>query len=160
MLAAAIVCATVMAQAAQTNWQATGMKDYLGTALKTSSQGAFTITCAFYTGDTLVYTDTGSVNTFGAATGSFTQAEGALGSTAYNVVLTVVDKDGNTFTASGAYTSGSANTTINFNGGTGMTSTTFSQSGKDYGWAVVPEPTSAMLMLLGMAGLALRRRRA
>ena len=27
-------------------------------------------------------------------------------------------------------------------------------------WAAVPEPTSALLMLLGMAGLALRRRRA
>lgn len=28
------------------------------------------------------------------------------------------------------------------------------------GWAAVPEPTSGLLMLLGMAGLALRRRRA
>ena len=29
----------------------------------------------------------------------------------------------------------------------------------DGAWATVPEPTTALLMLLGVAGLALRRRR-
>ena len=38
------------------------------------------------------------------------------------------------------------------------TSTTFATGGA--GWYAVPEPTSGLLMLLGMAGLALRRRRA
>ena len=33
-------------------------------------------------------------------------------------------------------------------------------SGSGAGWYAVPEPTSGLLMLLGMAGLALRRRRA
>lgn len=39
--------------------------------------------------------------------------------------------------------------------GTGSTNTFLSSS-----WTAVPEPTSGLLMLLGMAGLALRRRRA
>ena len=33
-------------------------------------------------------------------------------------------------------------------------------SGTTMGWTAVPEPTSGLLMLLGMAGLALRRKRA
>ena len=39
-----------------------------------------------------------------------------------------------------------------------FTSGTFATNGA--GWYAVPEPTSGLLMLLGMAGLALRRRRA
>ena len=35
-----------------------------------------------------------------------------------------------------------------------------SQTQNPANWAAVPEPTSGLLMLLGMAGLALRRRRA
>jgi len=36
----------------------------------------------------------------------------------------------------------------------------FSSSGDVGAWKTIPEPTSALLMLLGVAGLALRRRRA
>ena len=42
-----------------------------------------------------------------------------------------------------------------FIGGDGTSATSYAT-----GWAAVPEPTSGLLMLLGMAGLALRRRRA
>ena len=37
---------------------------------------------------------------------------------------------------------------------------TYNATSAANGWAAVPEPTSGLLMLLGMAGLALRRRRA
>lgn len=42
----------------------------------------------------------------------------------------------------------------------GSFATLTSATGASGGWAAVPEPTSGLLMLLGMAGLALRRRRA
>ena len=41
-----------------------------------------------------------------------------------------------------------------------MTGTTSSNKFQNSSWTAVPEPTSGLLMLLGMAGLALRRRRA
>ena len=54
-----------------------------------------------------------------------------------------IDNAGNTYSVSGILTN--VGTTAASAGG---------------GWQVVPEPTSGLLMLLGMAGLALRRRRA
>ena len=41
-----------------------------------------------------------------------------------------------------------------------MTGTTAANKFLNSSWTAVPEPTSGLLMLLGMAGLALRRRRA
>ena len=42
----------------------------------------------------------------------------------------------------------------------GANALTYDATSAANGWAAVPEPTSGLLMLLGMAGLALRRRRA
>ena len=42
----------------------------------------------------------------------------------------------------------------------GVNARTYNATSAANGWAAVPEPTSGLLMLLGMAGLALRRRRA
>ena len=42
----------------------------------------------------------------------------------------------------------------------GVNALTYAAGTAANGWAAVPEPTSGLLMLLGMAGLALRRRRA
>ena len=43
---------------------------------------------------------------------------------------------------------------------TGTTTLNFSTAISNAQWSAVPEPTSGLLMLLGMAGLALRRKRA
>lgn len=43
---------------------------------------------------------------------------------------------------------------------TGSTTLNFSSAISSASWSAVPEPTSGLLMLLGMAGLALKRKRA
>ena len=50
-----------------------------------------------------------------------------------------------------------ANLTVSFGN---MASTSTTNMFRNSEWQAVPEPTSGLLMLLGMAGLALRRRRA
>ena len=76
----------------------------------------------------------------------------------YYMVLTYNDgtKD-YTYTSSAVASSGLSSTSL------GTVSFTFTDtikaSGTD-GWVAAPEPTSGLLMLLGFAGLALRRRRA
>ena len=70
----------------------------------------------------------------------------------FYIVLTEGDKQFTSTTKSiSAVETGSA--TINF----GSLKTATQTAGN---WAAVPEPTSGLLMLLGMAGLALRRKRA
>lgn len=60
-------------------------------------------------------------------------------------------------TASGTQTlkTGAESITIK---GTGDTSITFSEAVSSASWTAVPEPTSGLIMLLGLTGLALRRK--
>ena len=71
-----------------------------------------------------------------------------VGNTTYSFYYTMDD-------ASGAvYTSDIKNSKAN---ATAMCTVAFTNTGS---WSAVPEPTSGLLMLLGMAGLALKRKRA
>lgn len=51
-------------------------------------------------------------------------------------------------------------TSLNFSDGSGFASFTGFSTATAGAWQAVPEPTSGLLMLLGLAGLALKRKRA
>ena len=100
-----------------------------------------------------------AAGTIGGATGLTGFSSGSL--TAFAVVVDSTDLA----TANNYFlVSDGATKTATFTSATGIKSlawgdqTSYTQgAGK---WAAVPEPTSGLLMLLGMAGLALRRKRA
>ena len=106
----------------------------------------------------------------GTAAGAWNDTAALVDGTTYNfaVILTTagtgatvpttgfyaVDYNGDTGTASGFYE-------VTWNASTGVAFEADGNfAGASMATAVVPEPTSGLLMLLGMAGLALRRRRA
>lgn len=82
---------------------------------------------------------------------------GLVGGQSYDFYAIVVSSDGayyTTATKNVALSAGTENATMSF--GSQKTAT----QGKTDAWTAVPEPTSGLLLLLGMAGLALKRKRA
>ena len=111
--------------------------------------------------DTLTLTEMG---TFTITSGKITAANGAfandvfVANTAYNFYFTIED-GGATFYSNlkeDVVAQQSSTPTIAFN----TQATNSTRTGTGYGYWNVPEPTSGLLMLLGMASLALRRKRA
>ena len=176
MLAAAV--AVVSVQAASVNWTCTNVKDGSGNPISgvayfinaaTLSQSDFKAlngAAAFNTALSGMYNYTPA--TAGKYTIASTEAveNSALGladATAYNVYLAVFDTT--TITDSSKYYltdvlelttfSGTNTQQIKFG-----SQSTASQAAGAWTSVNVPEPTSGLLMLVGLAGLALRRRRA
>ena len=83
----------------------------------------------------------------------------------YNFYMAIIDGD-NLFVSASKEVSGQLSDTvaIQFSGVKTATQTTFGDASYSaagwYSTAAVPEPTSGLLLLLGMAGLALKRKRA
>ena len=184
MIAAAIVCAAAFAQAATVNWQTGTLK---AAKSKTGGKGSDAVSTRFATGTDLavmVFTiDKDAYDKYAALdqkaiydnysskeptvskdanANSISDAgtSAAVGVTQYAaVIVTYTDKDwGDFYIAQVATIDG---TKITSDGGTySVTSIASGASAGASNWQAVPEPTSAMLMLLGFAGLALRRRRA
>ena len=173
----------LVAQASTVSWSITGVKGPDGNALNSGSVYVFFVegnakadtsswadikTKADLTtalgGSTYDYTVASGAN------GTFTQAASALDdvgvspSTKYSVYAVILDTtsitdDSNFFvtTATAASTTFTAASALNKNYALTATASATASNWKSVN---VPEPTSGLLMLLGMAGLALRRKRA
>lgn len=184
----AAVLAAGMVQAAAITWgtgtAVKGVTSETNPAFGSSNAASGTLNIYVWLVDAATYNSTGVDkiwDTYGSklntATASATGKSGAAGATAktdgltfstesatpyYGLVLTTYDpdKDGTmdyyiaNKAATEINTAGTQASVLNLAKNVGGTATT--------GWtsASVPEPTSGLLMLIGMAGLALRRKRA
>ena len=181
IIAAAAVCTAVFAQAAAANWKASAKDMYNGTgsteetALFAGTAYLFdagvTSQAALYdliVGGTAVGSSTAGYVTSATfdegAFGGLTFEHGEQGGGSYTYYFVVVDSDKAYFSNEKSVT---ANTTatakaISFGSQSGssvLPGTGFQGAGA-WSSTAVPEPTSGLLLLLGMAGLALKRKRA
>lgn len=159
ILAAALVAA-VAANAAAFKWTAANVYASNGTDKYTGTAAIYAYTTdaasATKVAEAFVVSGTFKSDAAGTATGFTADWADAVVDTTYNFYM-VIEDGGKAFDSSAVkIASGKAIAT-------GATSvafgnmTTYTQNASN--WAAVPEPTSGLLMLLGMAGLALRRRR-
>ena len=176
MMAAAIVCAAVGAQAAQINWSnttASPLLDLDGNELEASAYTSLIVSLVDSNNKAVAsVTDVksmvaGVLNGDGL-TYTYKYIEDGVGDYENGSTFTILAKmtvDGKDY----EMTIGSFAISSTDNKGTD----TFAWSSGNYGglsgsatagdaasWSPVPEPTSGLLMLLGMAGLALKRKRA
>lgn len=182
------VMAAACAEAATVNWSVTGLQDKTGAALNGgyayvfTTKGDYATTVAALTTALAAATD---ATTFKAALSEFTsmaalsgdviagaQSSGELsisasglkpntsGTQLFALIIDTATITDSTYwyvtETSGKIKTGASDAAI------GTASFIISDTGSHTAsnWAAVPEPTSGLLMLLGMAGLALRRRRA
>ena len=175
MIAAAIICAAAMSQAASISWKANGnyvTKEGTVQTAVTADAGKFVLvylgngtadwTSATVVNEGTVAYGTGKSGAFATASGSYSFTYGAEGAPINGDIFGVMFQDGEGNLRQLETTAGAPILTefeitgMSINTWTG--SLTFANS--NYTVASVPEPTSALMLLLGVAGLALRRRRA
>ena len=183
----AVVATAIAANAATVSWMAS--KGYLyeaGTATKVTSGAAYLMfVTASYTQSDLVAAfagakgDTSATLAAMTASGALATGAGSVGSNArisgtstYDIssdmtAYIVVFKGDNMFitdTSAATYDSVTGEASVTAIPAMSTPSKAAAMNAADgytgAGWYAVPEPTSGLLMLVGLAGLALRRRRA
>ena len=183
MIAVAIVCAAVAAQAASANWKVSAANVYDGTASTKYTGAAYFFDAGaisqadlfeLFAADTSLdltkqtgYLATGTVasgtvnaNTAANQFSAFDQASGD-----HSFYFVLVNNDAMYLSASKTTAAGGTDAAVLIafgNQGTGSKSISegFTNVGTWAQAAAVPEPTSGLLMLVGLGALALRRRRA
>ena len=182
IMAAAIICAAVGTQAATANWKASAANIFDGTGGTTKYAGnAYFFNAdaidqaalfALFTADPTFdltaqtgYLASGTVangiinaNTTANQFGAFEQASGD-----HNFFFVLVDGDKMYLSNTKGVPAGGTDDSVLISFGSQMagsklTSEGFSAPGQ-WATAAVPEPTSGLLLLLGVAGLALKRKR-
>ena len=181
MIAAAIVCAAVVSQAASIDWSvasgswtdASGNKPAQGTLvyLINGDTALDTIAAAIADGkvteQSWYYGSAQTDNSKGRISKLTTASANLTAGTEYDFSALMIDGDKymvSKVMPQNAYTPGVGEAMLVSFGSDffGTNAQTYNATTAPNGWATaaVPEPTSAMLLLLGMAGLALKRKRA
>ena len=154
MIMVVAVVAALVSNAAAFKWTSGNMYAANGTDKWT---GAVSLFGYLATADisTAVLVDTATSSAAGTVSNKTFEWAAAEADKAYNFFY-VIEDSGKVFTSTtkeNIIAQASAAATIGFGNQTSATQ-------NPANWAAVPEPTSGLLMLLGVAGLALRRRRA
>ena len=179
MIAAAIVCAAALSQAASIVWGGATSANYVtkdGAVQTSATADAGTFVLVYLGNGTADWGNASVVNEgevkygssmgkpYAKASGTFSWTYSETGSWKDGDIFGVMfrDSEGN---LSQLVTPGDSPTpiveTFAISGmGDDLYQGSFTYSSSNYTVASVPEPTSAMLLLLGVAGMALRRRRA
>ena len=183
VIVATVAFAALCTQAAQFKWSALQVKDGYNsgtegyTAANLSGVTAYLIISSELSQSDFIagakdktYT---SANISSVAASSKALARGNIASTTFDYATAVATGSKETayfvvFNSDGSafYTSAEAQATVietgsgTFSFGNQASGSATLGTGSAGSWTAVPEPTSGLLMLLGMAGLALRRRRA
>jgi len=183
MIAVAIVCAAAMTQAAAFNWQSSSTstkgKLYSGnTTLAYATYGAATLymfdVATYSQADAFAALKAGTLDTTKAVTSTTLSTAskitskgfdyGTKGETYSFYFATVLDSKNFYISSVQADkvnpTSGTTALTYDNLNTTSQTTTSAGTTFAGAGFYNIPEPTSGLLLLVGMAGLALRRRRA
>ena len=186
IMAVAVCCAAVAVQAASVKWDSatlyTPTADGGSTTTKIGANATgylFTLTEAEYNSFLAAYNDSGDMSTVWDTYKDSLTGGTASSSRSSAVLITTTADVGDTVYAAVIYT-----TTATFDGaekdfyianiGTGTVGSdagiSIGNLGNFYlgdnagtatgGWTAVPEPTSGLMLLLGVAGLALKRKRA
>ena len=148
LVLAAVIVAGIAANAASFKWTA-------GNMYGTDSTAKWTSTVKLYAmvGDVKTLVDTATAANGTVVNKTFSSVA-LTGGNYYDFFFTIED-NGKTFTSQSVNVLAQALQTATIGFGN-MQSATQNPSN----WANVPEPTSGLLLLLGMAGLALKRKRA
>lgn len=153
LILAAVLIAGGVANAASFKWSAgniyasNGTDKYTGDVVLYAYAATADVSTAFAV-------STVTASSVGAVAATTFSDDRLVGGTTYQFFFTIED-NGKEFTSAEKTGVAAATQTVSLTFGSMATATQNASN-----WTATPEPTSGLLMLLGMAGLALRRRRA